>query len=248
VKPSPNNTKLRKSSDRGYVHQGWLESYHSFSFTGYYHPAHMHYSVLRVINEDVIDVGQGFGMHPHKNMEIITYMLQGELRHADSLGHTSVIKAGDVQCMTAGTGIVHSEMNASDTDAVHLLQIWIFPERKLLVPSYKEQHFTQAQKQNRWCLIVSHDGRENSLKIHQDISLFATSLAENESLDYMLPAHRSLYIQLASGEVDICGQHLSAGDALMADGAKEFTFKALVQSEILLFDLPIHHSVDIMQQ
>ncbi|MDI1362133.1 pirin family protein [Methylotenera sp.] len=248
MKPSPNNTKLRKSSDRGYVHQAWLKSYHSFSFTGYYDPAYMHYSVLRVINEDVFAAGRGFGMHPHKNMEIITYMLQGELRHADSLGNTAVIKAGDVQCMTAGTGIVHSEINASETNAVHLLQIWIFPERKLLEPSYKDQHFTQAQKQNRWCLIVSHDGRENSLKIHQDISLFTTLLAENKSLDYMLPAHRSLYIQLASGEIEVCGQHLSAGDALMADGSKEFTFKALTQSEILLFDLPIHHSVDIMQQ
>jgi len=241
VKPSPNNTKLRKSSDRGHVHQGWLKSYHSFSFTGYYNPAHMHYSVLRVINEDFFEAGQGFGMHPHKNMEIITYMLQGELRHAD-------IKAGDVQCMTAGTGMVHSEMNASDVDEVHLLQIWIFPERKLLEPSYNDQHFTQAQKQNRWCLIVSHDGRENSLKIHQDISLFATLLAESESLDYMLPAHRSIYIQIARGEVEICGQYLSAGDALMADGSKELTFKALAPSEILLFDLPIHHSVDIMQQ
>lgn len=248
MKPSLSNTTLRKSADRGYVNQGWLESYHSFSFTGYYDPAHMHYSVLRVINEDVFEAGHGFDMHPHKNMEIITYMLQGELRHKDSLGHTSIIKAGDVQCMTAGTGIVHSEMNASNTEAVHLLQIWIFPERKLLVPGYKEQHFTQAQKQNRWCLVVSHDGRESSLKIHQDISLFATLLSENESLDYMLPTHRSVYIQLASGEVDVCGQHLSAGDALMADGSKEFTFKAIAQSEILLFDLPIHHSVDIMQQ
>ena len=248
VKLSPNNIKLRKSSDRGYVHQGWLESYHSFSFTGYYDPAYMHYSVLRVINEDVFEAGQGFGMHPHKNMEIITYMLQGELRHTDSLGNTSVIKAGDVQCMTAGTGVMHSEINASDTDSVHLLQIWIFPERKLLEPSYKDQYFTQAQKKNRWCLLVSHDGRESSLKINQDISLFATLLNESESLDYMLPSHRSLYIQIASGEVEVCGQHLSAGDALMADGSKEFTFQALAQSEILLFDLPIHHSIDIMQQ
>ncbi len=248
MKPSRNNTKLRKSSDRGHVHQDWLESYHSFSFTGYYDPAYMNYSLLRVINEDVFGAGEGFGMHPHKNMEIITYMLQGELRHADSLGNTAVIKAGDVQCMTAGTGIVHSEINASETDGVHFLQIWIFPERKLLEPSYKDKHFTQAQKQNRWCLIVSHDGRENSLKINQDISLFATLLAENESLAYKLPAHRSFYIQLASGEIEICGQHLSVGDALMADGSKEFTFKALTPSEILLFDLPIHHSVDIMQQ
>jgi len=246
VKPSQNNAKLRKSSDRGYVHNDSLEHYHSFSFTGYYDPTHMHYSVLRVLNEDVFEAGQGFGMHQHKNMEIITYMLHGELRHTDSLGNTSVIKAGDVQCMTTGSGIMHSEMNASETDKAHLLQIWILPERKLLKPYFKNQHFTQAQKQNRWCLIVSHDGREGSLKIHQDISLFSSLLSNSESLDYMLPAHRSLYIQLASGEVEVCGQHLSAGDALMVDGSEALTFKAVVQSEILLFDLPTHHLVDIM--
>lgn len=241
------NKKIRKSTDRGYVHQGWLESYRSFSFTGYYDPAHMHYSVLRVINEDMFEAGRGFDMHPHKNMEIITYMLQGELRHEDNLGNCAVIKAGDVQCMTAGTGILHSEMNISNTDVVHLLQIWIFPERKLLAPRYQSQHFTDAQKLNRWCLIVSSDGRENSLNIHQNISLFATLLAESQGLNYLLTANRSLYIQLASGEVEVCGQRLSAGDALMASGPKEFTFNAVVQSEILLFDLPLHHSIDIMQ-
>ncbi len=248
MKPSPNNMKLRKSSDRGYVHQGWLESYHSFSFTGYYDPEHMHYSVLRGINEDVFEPAHGFDMHPHKNMEIITYMLQGELRHMDSLGNSSVIKAGDVQCMTAGTGVVHSEVNASSTNAVHLLQIWIFPERKLLEPDYSEKHFTETDKRNRWCLIVSNDGRAESLKINQDISLFSTLLSAESVLEYALAEHRSVYIQLASGEIEVCGQRLVAGDAIMADGAKALTVKAFSLAEILLFDLPIHHSVDIMQQ
>ena len=248
VKPSPNNMKLRKSSDRGYVHQGWLESYHSFSFTGYYEPAYMHYSVLRVINEDVLEPAQGFDMHPHKNMEIITYMLQGELRHEDSLGNSSVIGAGDVQCMTAGTGVVHSEVNASSANAVHLLQIWIFPERKSLVPGYCEKHFTELEKQNRWCLIVSNDGRAESLKINQDISLYSTFLSEGEVLEYALSEQRSVYIQLASGVIEVCGQRLGAGDAIMADGAKSLTVKAISSSEVLLFDLPVHHSVDIMQQ
>lgn len=248
MKPSRNNMKIRKSADRGYVNHGWLGSYHSFSFTGYYDPAYMGYSVLRVINEDVIDAGQGFGMHPHKNMEIITYMLQGELHHEDSLGNTSVIKAGDVQCMTAGTGVVHSEFNASNTQKAHLLQIWIFPERKLLDPGYSESHFTRAQKQDCWCLIVSHDGRENSLKIHQDVSLFATILSAGHALDYTLHPDRSVYIQVAFGEVEVCGQHLLAGDALMADGAKPLTINAIVQSELLLFDLPLHGTIDIFQQ
>jgi len=248
VKPCPNNMKFRKSSERGYVHQGWLESYHSFSFTGYYDPDYMHYSVLRVINEDVIESAHGFGMHPHKNMEIITYMLQGELRHEDSLGNSSVIKAGDVQCMTAGTGVVHSEVNASSVNAVRLLQIWIFPERKLFEPAYSEKHFSEMDKQDRWCLIVSKDGRAESLKINQDVSLFSTLLSEEKSLDYVLGEHRSVYIQLASGEIEVCGQRLLAGDATMSDGAKVITVTAISSAELLLFDLPIHHSIDFMQQ
>jgi redox-sensitive bicupin YhaK (pirin superfamily) len=239
---------LRKTSDRGYVHQGWLESYHSFSFTGYYDPDHMHYSVLRVMNEDVFEPAHGFGMHPHKNMEIITYMLQGELRHEDSLGNSSVISAGDVQCMTAGTGVVHSEVNASGTSAVHLLQIWIFPERKSLDPNYSEKHFTEIDKQDRWCLIVSQDGRAESLKINQDILLYSTLLSVGKTLDYTLSEHRSFYIQLARGEIEVCGQRLVAGDAIMADGEKALTVKATSFSEILLFDLPIHHSIENMQQ
>jgi redox-sensitive bicupin YhaK (pirin superfamily) len=252
VKNRRNILRLKKSADRGHVNHSWLDSYHSFSFTGYYNPAYMHYSVLRVINEDTINPAEGFAMHPHKNMEIITYMLHGVLRHEDSLFSSSDIKVGDVQCMTAGTGVLHSEYNASNIDKVHLLQIWIFPDKKLLEPSYSVKNFTDALKTDRWCLIVSNDGREGSLKIHQDISLFATILHANKSLEYVLPKNRSGYIQVAKGEVEINGQRLMAGDAAMLDGSTKedsiLTVKSIAQAELLLFDLPLHESINTPQQ
>lgn len=236
---NPHQLHIRKSAERGYANHGWLESYHSFSFADYFDRAHMGYSVLRVINDDVIAPAQGFGMHPHQNMEIITYMLQGELRHKDSMGNTSVIQAGDVQCMTAGTGVMHSEFNASDTSQAHLLQIWIRPEREALAPSYTDKHFTTAQKQDAWRLIVSNDGRENSLKIHQDIALYASVLSADKTLDYALAPNRSVYVQVAAGDVAICGQRLLTGDALMLAGEKRLAFKANAATELLLFDLPL---------
>lgn len=253
MKTRRNILRIKKSADRGHVSHSWLDSYHSFSFAGYYNPAQMHFSVLRVINEDFIDPVEGFAMHPHKNMEIITYMLQGELRHEDSLVNSSNIKAGDVQCMTAGTGVLHSEYNASAIDKVHLLQIWIFPDKKLLEPSYSVKNFTYAQKKDRWCLVVSSDGRECSLKIHQDILLFATILNANKSLEYVLHQNRSVYIQVVKGEVEINGQSLVAGDAAMLDGSplEEDTMlivKSIAQVELLLFDLPLHESIDMLQQ
>jgi quercetin 2,3-dioxygenase len=253
VKTRRNILRIKKSADRGHVSHDWLDSYYSFSFTGYYNPAQMHFSVLRVINEDVIDPKEGFAMHPHKNMEIITYMLHGELRHEDSLVNTSYIKAGDVQCMTAGTGVLHSEYNASNIEKAHLLQIWIFPDRKLLEPNYGVKNFAYEQKKDRWCLIVSNDGRECSLKIHQDVSLFATILHANKSLEYVLPQNRSAYIQVAKGEVEINRQSLVAGDAAMLDGStlKDgtiLTVKSIEQVELLLFDLPLHDSIDMLQQ
>lgn len=238
---SANTMQLRKSTDRGHASHSWLESYHSFSFASYYDPAHMAYSVLRVINEDVIAPAQGFGMHPHKDMEIITYMLQGELKHQDSLGNGSVIKAGDVQRMTAGTGIVHSEVNASTTQSAHLLQIWILPDRDQLAPSYEEKNFTSSQKQDRWCLIAAQDGRDSALLVHQDLALYATVLSANMTVSYTLLAQRCAYIQIISGAVEINGQALAAGDALMVDAAIELTVKASVAAELLLFDLPAEH-------
>lgn len=245
--------RIKKSADRGYVSHGWLDSYHSFSFTGYYNPEQMHFSVLRVINEDIVDPAEGFAMHPHKNMEIITYMLQGELRHEDSLVNSSDIKAGDVQCMTAGTGVLHSEYNASNIDQVHLLQIWIFPDKKLLKPSYSVKNYTEEQKKDCWCLIVSNDGRQCSLKIHQDILLFATILNVNKSLEYVLLRNRSVYIHVVKGEVEINGQCLAAGDAAMLDGSTltddtMIIVQSIKQAELLLFDLPLHESIDMLQQ
>jgi len=231
--------EIRKSQERGHANHGWLDSYHSFSFADYYDPTHMGYSVLRVINEDVIAPAKGFGKHPHRDMEIITYMLQGALRHEDSLGNGSVIKAGDVQRMTAGTGIVHSEFNASDTEPAHLLQIWLLPERDNIQPGYEEKHFDTAQKQGRWCLLASHDGREGSIKIHQDIALYATLLAKDERLDYDMGAGRNLYLQVARGSVNLNGETLVAGDAAKIDTQQAVAVEGLETAEILLFDLPV---------
>jgi hypothetical protein len=232
---------LRKSQERGHANHGWLDSYHSFSFANYYDPEHMGYSVLRVINEDVIAPAEGFGMHSHRDMEIVTYMLQGALRHEDSMGNGSVISAGDVQRMTAGTGVRHSEFNASSTESAHMLQIWLLPERDNIEPSYEEKHFDAAEKQGRWRLIASHDGREGSLLVHQDIALYATVLAKGEQLSYDVGAGRSLYLQVARGSVDLNGEILVAGDAAKIDTQQPIALEALAAAELLLFDLPVAH-------
>ncbi|HEY8119246.1 MAG TPA: pirin family protein [Methylophilaceae bacterium] len=230
--------KLRKSQERGHANHGWLDSYHSFSFANYYDPEHMGYSVLRVINEDVVAPGQGFGMHPHRDMEIVTYMLKGAVRHEDSMGNGSVIKAGDVQRMTAGTGVRHSEVNASNSEAVHLLQIWLLPERDNLTPGYEEKHFDAAEKRDRWCLIASHDGRDGSLTINQDVELHASILSDGKTLDYPMQKDRSLYIQVARGSLRLNDELLDAGDAAKIDAQQAVSLYALEEAEILLFDLP----------
>lgn len=231
---------VRKSTERGHFNHGWLDSYHSFSFGRYVDRNWMGYSVLRVINEDVIAPAQGFGMHSHDNMEIITYVLQGNLAHKDSLGNTEVIRQGHVQRMTAGTGITHSEFNASDSEPVHLLQIWILPNQQHLAPSYEDGFFTDAQKQNQWCLLASENAEADSLKVHQDMRLFACKLDERKALDYALKESRSAYLQVASGSVEIDGKQLTAGDAAMFDSAQTIQIIATDHAEILLFDLPAH--------
>ena len=229
---------VRKSQERGHANHGWLDSYHSFSFARYYDPEHMGYSVLRVINEDVIAPAQGFGKHSHQDMEIITYMLAGALRHEDSIGNGSVIKAGDVQRMSAGTGVTHSEFNASGTEAAHLLQIWLLPAQNGIAPGYEEKHFSAAQKQGRWCLIASHDARDGSLLIYQDTDVYAAVLAQGDRLDYAMRPSRSLYLQVARGSVELNGQMLIAGDAAKIDAQQAVAVQALADSELLLFDLP----------
>ena len=234
---------LRPSASRGHANHGWLESYHSFSFANYYDENHMQYSVLRVINEDVIAPQMGFGMHSHRDMEIVTVMLSGELRHTDSLGNGSVIKAGDVQRMTAGTGIRHSEVNASDTEPAHLLQIWLLPNAQNITPSYEEINFTAAQKHNKWCLLAEQspakiDGKTAALHINQDCQLFATHLIKGSSLNYQLKQNRCAYLQLAKGSLTVAGLTLTAGDALMIAEQDDFTMTAIDDVEAIMFDLP----------
>ena len=229
---------IRRSASRGHAHHGWLDSYHSFSFNRYYDPARMAFSVLRVINEDIIAPARGFGMHPHQNMEIITYMLDGELAHQDSLGNGSSIQAGDVQRMTAGTGIVHAEMNPSPSQAAYLLQIWLTPAEDGLSPSYEDKRIEPARKQNRWCLIASQDARDDSLLIHQDVNLWATCLQAGQSLAYQAPPSRSAYLQLARGRLRVNGELLEQGDAIALELSIDLMLQAETDVEVLLFDLP----------
>ena len=230
--------QVRASQDRGHANHGWLDSYHSFSFASYHDAKRMGFSVLRVINEDVIAPTQGFGTHSHRDMEIITYVLQGNLAHKDSMGNVETIKQGHVQRMTAGTGVSHSEFNASDSEPVHLLQIWILPNQQDLTPSYEDKFFTDTQKLNQWCLLASEKGNQGSLIVHQDMQLFATKLGERKNLDYVLKEKRCAYLQVASGSVQINQQQLNAGDAALFEQPELIKMNALTDSEILLFDLP----------
>ncbi|HSH87100.1 MAG: pirin family protein [Methylophilus sp.] len=229
---------IRPSNTRGYANHGWLESFHSFSFSSYYDPAHMGFSVLRVINDDKVAPATGFGMHGHQDMEIITYMLEGELRHTDSMGNGSVIRAGDVQRMTAGTGVRHSEMNASDKTTAHLLQIWIEPATLNLAPGYEEKTISVESKLNRWALIASPDAWDGSLKVHQDVTLCATVLEAEHSLPLEVSEGRSAYMHVARGEVEINGERLVTGDALKIEDATKLEMRAHEESEVLWFDLP----------
>ena len=232
--------QIRSSQDRGHANHGWLDSYHSFSFNKYYDPDWMGFSVLRVINEDIIAPAQGFGMHSHADMEIITYVLQGNLAHKDSLGNVEVIRQGHVQRMTAGIGVSHSEFNASDSEPVHLLQIWILPNQQGLKPSYEDGFFSDEQKRNQWCLLASENADENSLKVHQDMVLFAAKLSERNQLDYVLKENRCAYLQVAIGGVEIDGMPFNAGDAAMFTAGENIHISATNAAEILLFDLPIN--------
>lgn len=229
---------VRRSNERGHANHGWLDSYHSFSFANYYDPAHMGFSALRVINEDIVAASQGFGMHSHRDMEIVTYMLGGALQHKDSMGNGSVIKAGDVQRMTAGTGVRHSEFNASNQESAHLLQIWLLPERTGIEPGYEEKHFDAASKSNQWRLIASRNARQGSLLIHQDTDIYATVLDANKTLEFDARPGRSLYFQIARGSVQVNGTQLEKGDAIAMDDVTHVEIVSQTDAEIVLFDLP----------
>lgn len=230
--------QIRKAEERGHAQHGWLESWHSFSFADYHDPAYMGFSVLRVINEDIIAPGTGFGMHSHRDMEIVTYVMSGVLRHKDSLGTGAVIGAGEVQRMSAGTGIRHSEFNHSETEPVHLLQIWILPDRSGITPGYEQKRILEEEKRGRWKAVATPDGRDGSLTIHQDVSLYAACLDDGERLEFHPGNGRVQYLQVVRGEVSMNGEILSAGDAAAITDEEELLFAAWGDGEILLFDLP----------
>lgn len=234
----------RKSQERGHANHGWLDSRHSFSFANYYDPQYMGFSALRVINEDVVAAGTGFGMHPHRDMEIVTYVLSGALRHEDSLGTGEVITAGEVQRMTAGTGIRHSEFNDSQTEPVHLLQIWIEPDRLGLTPGYEQKRIPDAEKRGVWKAIATPDGRDGSLTIHQQASLYATVLGHGESLDYTSAADRVQYLHVVRGEVQLNGGSvLTDGDSASVTDGEGLSLTARGEVEVLLFDLPAAYPI-----
>jgi hypothetical protein len=229
--------RVRKSEDRGYADHGWLKSFHSFSFAEYQDPRHMGFGALRVINEDRVQPGMGFGTHGHRDMEIISYVLDGALEHKDSMGNGSVIRPGNVQRMSAGTGVRHSEYNPSDRGEVHFLQIWIEPAVRGVTPGYEERHFDAAAKRGRLCLIASPDGRQGSVTIHQDALVFAALLDGDESAVHAPASGRRAYVHVARGEVSVNGHALRAGDALKASGESEIRLERGNGAEVLLFDL-----------
>jgi redox-sensitive bicupin YhaK (pirin superfamily) len=228
---------IRKSVDRGHFNHSWLDTYHTFSFDRYYDPEHMGFRSLRVINEDRVDPGQGFPTHPHRDMEIITYVLEGALEHKDSMGTGSVIRPGEVQRMTAGTGITHSEFNPSQSEKVHLLQIWILPSERGLTPSYEQKMFPIEQRNGRLCLIASPASNDGAVTINQDVSLYTARLRPGKQVEHKLAPNRHAWVQVARGSVTVNGQQLEQGDGAVISGEETVTITGDEQAEILLFDL-----------
>jgi hypothetical protein len=230
--------EVRKSGDRGLADHGWLTSRHSFSFADYFDEDHVEFGVLRVINEDRVAPGGGFGTHPHRDMEIVSYVLEGELAHRDSMGNGSVIRPGDVQRMSAGTGVFHSEHNASRSDEVHFLQIWIRPREAGIEPGYEQKYFAPEEKRGRLRLIVSGDGAEGSVRIHQDARMFAGLFDGGERAKLEVPSGRRIYVHLVRGELSVNGTKLEAGDALKLTDVDVLRIDAGHDAEVLVFDLP----------
>jgi hypothetical protein len=229
---------LRPAHERGAANFGWLDSRHTFSFGNYYDPNHIGFASLRVINEDKVQPGRGFGTHGHRDMEIITYVLDGALEHKDSIGNGSVIRPGDVQRMSAGTGILHSEFNASDTDLVHLLQIWIMPNQTGIEPSYEQVYVSDNEKRDKLRLIGSADGRDGSVTIHQNVNLYATRLGQGATVNVAIAPHRSVWVQVAQGAVTLNNQLLSAGDGASVTEMESLALTgASDDAEVLLFDM-----------
>ena len=229
---------LRKAADRGHAEHGWLNSHHTFSFADYYDRSQMGWSALRVINDDTVEPGQGFGAHSHRDMEIISYVLEGALEHKDSMGSGSVIRPGDVQLMSAGTGVRHSEFNHSSTEAVHFLQIWIMPKFTGTKPSYQEKRFDDGEKRGRLRLIVSPDGADGSLTIVQDARLYAGLVDGKEQIDHPIAPDRKAYVHVARGRVSLNGLELNAGDGVKVAEEALLTLSNGENADVLVFDLP----------
>jgi len=229
--------KIRKSAERGHFDHGWLDTYHTFSFDQYHDPAHVHFRSLRVINEDRVAAAHGFPMHSHRDMEIITYILSGALEHRDSMGNGSVIRPGDVQRMTAGTGVSHGEFNPSRTEPCHLLQIWIMPNARNLTPGYEQKFFAAEERKGRLCLIANAADGGSAVTINQDARVYASLLDAGQALDHELEADRYAWLQLARGSVELNGEKLRAGDGAAINKESRVMISAAEDSEFLLFDL-----------
>ena len=228
---------IRKSEERGHFDFGWLDTYHTFSFDQYFDPAHSHFRSLRVINEDRVAAGRGFPTHSHRDMEIITYILSGSLEHRDSMGNGSVIRPGDVQRMSAGTGVSHSEFNPSQSEACHLLQIWIMPKLRNLTPSYEQKFFGEDKRRGQLCLIAAADGGDEAVTIHQDARVYASLLGAGQSIAYQLNDTRHAWLQIARGSLSLNGQKLDQGDGASMSGENQLSISAATAPEFLLFDL-----------
>ena len=228
---------LRKAGQRGHAEHGWLDSWHTFSFADFYDPEHMGFRSLRVINEDRVAPGKGFPTHPHRDMEIVTYVLDGALEHKDSMGNGSVMRSGDVQRMTAGTGVTHSEYNGSRDQPVHFLQIWILPESRNLQPGYEQKNFSRQERQGKFKVVAARDGADGAVLVHQDLKLLAGLFAEGEQGKYALSPGRHAWLHVARGKVRANGLELEAGDALQVSDEAQLELTGVRDAEVLLFDL-----------
>jgi len=230
--------QIRKAGERGHAQLGWLNSFHTFSFGDYYDPNEMGWGPLRVINDDTVAAGKGFPTHPHRDMEIISYVLDGALAHKDSMGSGTEIRPGDVQMMEAGSGIAHSEFNASDKDPVHFLQIWVIPNLSGLEPSYQQHNFDDGEKRGRFRLVVSPQGADGSLRIHQDMAMYSALIDGDEAIDWTHDPKRLAYVHVARGSLKVNGMDVGAGDGIRVADESMLTFGNGNQAEVLLFDLP----------
>jgi quercetin 2,3-dioxygenase len=228
---------IRKANERGHARHGWLDSHHTFSFADYYDPNHMGFRALRVINDDRVEGGRGFGAHPHRDMEIISYVLDGALSHKDSTGTGAVIRPGDVQRMSAGTGVVHSEVNASKTDEVHFLQIWLVPDKQGIQPGYEQKAFADTDKRGAFKLVASPDGRDGSITIHSDAKVYASVVGAGESAELALPTDRYAWVHVARGTARINGTQVAAGDGVAVSNEPMLKLEGVDDAEVLTFDL-----------